>query len=186
VIDRHQSALVGWRRRLLAVLASAVLAAGASAGPAAAHNVLISSSPADGASVPHTPAAVVLTFDEPAITMGTQVLVSGPTGEVQQGSPRLVNNTVTQDLASGAAAGAYTVTWRVTSLDGHPVSGTLTFTAVGAGADRPATAPAPTPDTADPSSGSMPWWLWAVIVLVVATTAGAGARAISRARSRGA
>ena len=180
--DRHRPAVVRWQRRLLAVLAAALLAAGASAGPAAAHNVLISSSPADGASVPQTPAAVVLTFDEPAISMGTQVLISGPAGEVQQGSPRLVDNTVTQDLASGAAAGAYTVTWRVTSLDGHPVSGTLTFTALGAGADRPATAP--TPGGADPSSGSIPWWLWAVIVIVVATTAVAGARAISRARSR--
>ena len=180
--DRHQPAAVRWRRRLLAVLAATLLAA-ASAGPAAAHNVLISSSPADGASVPQTPTAVVLTFNEPAISMGTQVLVSGPTGDVQQGSPRLVDNTVTQDLAPGAAAGVYTVTWRVTSLDGHPVSGTLAFTAQGVGAGRPATVPAPTPGGADSSSGSIPWWTWALIAVVVATTAGA-ARAISRARAR--
>ena len=182
--DRRGPVVVRWRWRLLAVLVGALLAAGAGAGPAAAHNVLISSSPADGASVPQTPEAVVLTFDEPAISMGTQVLVSGPTGEVQQGGPRLVDNTVTQDLAPGAAAGAYTVTWRVTSLDGHPISGTLTFTARDAGAGQPSTVPVPTPDVADSSSGTVPWWVWAVLALVVATTAAAGARAISRTRSR--
>jgi methionine-rich copper-binding protein CopC len=169
---------------LAAVLAGALLIAGGTATPAAAHIVLISSSPGDGTSVSRAPAAVVLTFDEPAVSMGTQVLVTGPTGEVAQGSPRLVDNTVTQDLAPGAPAGAYTVAWRVTSLDGHPVSGTLTFSAQGVGGGRSATAPAPTSSGADSSSGSIPWWMWVVIVFVVATTAGAAARAISRARSR--
>lgn len=171
-----------WRRRLLAVLAAAVLAAVASAAPAEAHIALVSSTPADGASVPQTPAAVLLTFDEPAGAMGTQVLVTGPSGEVQQGRPRLVDNTVTQDLAPGAAAGAYTVTWRVTSLDGHPVSGTLAFTSKAAGAGRAVTAP--TPDHTDSSSRGLPWWMWALIGLVVATTAGAGTSAIRRARTR--
>lgn len=173
-----------WRQRLTAVLAAALLVAAAPAGPAVAHNVLISSTPADGAVVPKTPAAVVLTFDEPAMAMGTQVLVSGPSGEVQQGRPRLVDNTVTQDLAAGAPAGAYTVTWRVTSIDGHPVSGTLAFRAQGAGADRPATVPAPMPGEDASSSRPIPWWIWAVIAIVVATSAGAGVRVLRRARSR--
>jgi methionine-rich copper-binding protein CopC len=177
-----------WRQRLPAILAAALLTTGLSAAPVAAHNLLISSSPADGASVPQTPAAVVLTFDEPAISIGTKVLVSGPSGEVQRGVPRLVDNTVTQDLAGGAPAGAYTVAWRVTSLDGHPISGTLTFTSLGAGAGQPAPAPtpAPTPDGTDSSTRPIPWWGWAVIALVVVTTAVAVARAIRRARSRGA
>jgi methionine-rich copper-binding protein CopC len=182
VTDRRQPAAIRWRRRLLAMVAAAMLTAAASASPAQAHIALISSTPADGASVPQTPAAVRLTFDEPAVAMGTEVLVTGPSGEVQQGRPRLVDNSVTQDLAPGAAAGVYTVTWRVTSLDGHPVSGALAFTAKAAGVARLETTPTPGPTVS--SSRGLPWWMWVVIGLVVVTTAGAGTTAIRRARTR--
>ncbi len=40
-----------------------------------------------------------------------------------------MDDTVRQALAPGAPAGAYTVSWRVTSADGHPISDTFTFTA---------------------------------------------------------
>ena len=69
----------------------------------------------------HTPSSVVLTFDEPAIAIGTKLVVTGPTGPVQTGAPQLVDNTVTQNLQPGAPAGAYTVEWRITSTDGHPI-----------------------------------------------------------------
>jgi hypothetical protein len=66
---------------------------------------------------------------------------------------RAVDNTVTQSLEPGAPAGTYTVLWRVTSVDGHPVSGRFTFTAIAAApGTRPAhiTAPAaPRPTHAD-------------------------------------
>jgi len=107
------------------------------AAPAAAHNMLIGSSPDRDAVEAAVPPAVVLTFDQPLIGLGTRVVVTGPTGEVQQGPARLVDNTVTQPLQPGAAAGAYTVAWRVTSVDGHPVSGTYTFTATAAGRGTP-------------------------------------------------
>ena len=58
---------IGWRL-LAATLASAVLAVAGlviGAGPAWAHNVLKSTSPADGEAVARTPSIVVLTFDEP-------------------------------------------------------------------------------------------------------------------------
>ena len=121
-------------RRILLVLVGAVLTLLVSAVPAAAHNVLTGTAPSNGARVGPTPSAVVLTFDQPAVAMGTQVLVTGPTGQVQTGPARLVDDTVTQELAGGAPAGEYTVAWRVTSVDGHPVSGTFTFTSTRAGA----------------------------------------------------
>jgi hypothetical protein len=86
-----------------------------------------------------------LTFDEPAIAMGTQVVVTGPSGQVQQGQPRLIDNTITEDLQPGAPAGAYAVAWRVTSADGHPVSGTFSFSAKTAAATQPPITPQTTP-----------------------------------------
>jgi copper resistance protein C len=133
------------RFRLLAVLAAATLAVWAGASPASAHSTLTSTNPADNEIVQIAPQAVILTFDEPAIAMGTQVVVIGPSGQVQQGQPRLVDKTITEDLQPGAPAGTYTVAWRVTSADGHPVSGTFSFTAKTAAAAQPPTAPQTSP-----------------------------------------
>ena len=56
------------------------------AGPASAHDVLRSTNPKDGTHVERPPAEVVLTFDEPALAVGTEVLVTGPSGSVSHGS----------------------------------------------------------------------------------------------------
>jgi copper resistance protein C len=123
----------------------------ASASPASAHNTLTSTSPAHQETVQVAPQAVVLTFDQPAILMGTEVVVTGPSGQVQQGQPRLADNTITEDLQPGAPAGTYTVAWRVTSADGHPVSGTFTFTFKTAAAQLPTTPQTSPPATPTPT-----------------------------------
>jgi copper resistance protein C len=145
----------------------AVLTLVVGAHPAAAHNSLVASSPAAGQTVAQVPAAVVLTFDEPAIAMGTQIVITGPSGPAQAGAPRLVDNTVAQDIQAGAPAGDYTVTWRVTSVDGHPISGTFTFTATDSSAGTPAAPGSPSdappvPPTADFSAAT---WIAAGIAL---------------------
>lgn len=176
---------IGWRL-LAATLGAAVLAVAGlviGASPAWAHNVLKSSNPTDGERVARTPSSVVLTFDEPAIALGTKLVVTGPEGPAQIGTPRLVDKTVTQDLQPGAPAGAYTVDWRVTSADGHPISGSFTFTAKAAGV--PSTAPsfAPQPSTAPTvptTRGSAALWLVAGAVIVLA----AGLLAVGRRRWR--
>ena len=176
---------IGWRL-LAATLGAAVLAVAGlviGASPAWAHNVLKSSNPTDGERVARTPSSVVLTFDEPAIALGTKLVVTGPEGPAQIGTPRLVDKTVTQDLQPGAPAGAYTVDWRVTSADGHPISGSFTFTAKAAGV--PSTAPsfAPQPSTAPTAPtarGSAALWLVAGAVIVLA----AGLLAVGRRRWR--
>lgn len=131
------------------MLLSAVLSVAVSAAPAAAHDGLVSSSPADGATVARTPTEVVLTLSEPAVAMGTTVVVNGPAGPVASGGARLVDRTVSQSLAAGAPAGRYLVSWRVTSTDGHPVNGQLRFTSQAPSAARsgagggPTSTPAP-------------------------------------------
>lgn len=125
--------------------------------PAAAHNRFVGSSPAAGSTTDRVPETVVLTFDQPVLGLGTGVVVTGPDGEVQDGPPRPVDNTVSQDLRPGAQAGQYRVTWRVTSTDGHPISGEFTFTAVAAGRGS-AAPPAPAADRAAPGGGGNAWW----------------------------
>lgn len=157
-------------RHRLALLV-AVVGLWLTAAPAAAHDQLASSSPSDQQKLERMPASVVLTFDEPALAMGSKVVVTGPGGEVQQGPPVLVDDTVTQALRGDAPAGDYTVSWRVTSGDGHPVSGSFTFSARAAGTGTPPGASrtaTPQSSPTGPSTG----WLWLVLgVLAVGTTA---------------
>ena len=107
------------------------LVSGATA--ASAHNSLASTDPADGATVAVAPAVVTLTFDEPAQALGSQIRVTGPDGAVvSTGDVVLSGSTVAEHLVDARPAGTYTVAWRITSTDGHPVSGSFTFTATGA------------------------------------------------------
>ncbi|GAA1427147.1 hypothetical protein GCM10009616_03500 [Microlunatus lacustris] len=171
------------RRRLgrgvLAVLGALLLGV-LTAAPAAAHNSFVGSDPADGATVPRTPGAVVLTFDQPAVALGTQVVVTGPDGPASTGAAELVDATVRQPLVPGAPAGVYTVNWRVTSSDGHPITGTLTFTADAAGSGE-YLGPAEPPPAVD--GGGTPVWGW--VLLAVLLLAGAAALSVRRRRSHG-
>lgn len=167
-------------RRALLVLGLTVLVGWVTAVGASAHNALVSTSPADRAVVASVPATVVLTFDEPAIAMGTQLVVTGPSGPVQSGVPRLVDNTVSQDLQPGAPAGAYTVVWRVTSADGHPVSGTFVFSTRTAAAGQPPTASPP--PSAAPAAGSSQRLPGSLKLLIGMVAIGIGVTVARRAR----
>jgi len=159
---------------LAALAAGLVLAVGAA--PAYAHDALRSSDPADGATLAQPPAQVVLTFGEAPVELGTQVVVTGPDGPVSSGAPRLDGLDVVQDVQPSAPAGRYTVEWRVTSDDGHPVSGTLAFTAQAAAAGGSPSASVPTP-AATPVPAEAPrreplipsWgWIAAGVIAIVA------------------
>ena len=121
-------------RRLASLLLALGLGAGLGVGlvvaaplAASAHDVLERTSPADGTTVSTMPASVVLTFSEDPLTIGAQVVVTGPSGPVSSGAPTISGRDVTQGVAPNAPGGDYTVTYRVTSDDGHPVSGTFSF-----------------------------------------------------------
>jgi methionine-rich copper-binding protein CopC len=148
--------------------------------PAAAHNRLVGSDPADGSTVARTPGAVVLTLDEPAVALGTQVVVTGPDGPASTGAAELLDATVRQPLVPGAPAGSYTVAWRITSADGHPITGQLGFAAAAAGAGE-YTGPAAPPAAVD--TGGAPVWGWGLLAVLL--LAAAGVLAVLRRRSRG-
>ena len=142
------------RRKLwiVALLAAVVFTVLGTPQAAWAHNALVSTSPGDGMTVVKPPSSIVLTFNEPAIKTGTKVLVTGPDGSVTAGDPQLVDTTVEQDLLPELSAGEYTVEWRVTSADGHPINGEFSFKVRTGSVGTSAPTPVPTTEaTGSPS-----------------------------------
>ena len=158
-----------WRPRALAVvLAVTALLVGA-ATAAQAHDILVGTSPADGSTVKVVPAQVTLTFDQPALAVGTQIIITGPSGQAQTGAAVLVDNTVSEHLRPGSPAGRYTVIWRGISNDGHPVSGKFTFTASSPSPGQqttPATSTTSAPAVVSGQSHAL-WWVVAGSLLGV-------------------
>jgi methionine-rich copper-binding protein CopC len=125
-------------RTWLARLAIGVVIAGAfsigAAVPASAHDVLISSDPADGSTVRSALSMVSFTFDQPVANVAPVISLIGPGGkQYAAGMPKISGNVVTGDVAQGPA-GAYTAAYRFVSADGHPVSGEVRFTLAASGA----------------------------------------------------
>jgi copper transport protein len=117
--------------------------------PAAAHAYLVGSDPASGEIRSSAPDEVVLTFSEPVRPVPDRMVVVGPDGErVDSGEVSTDGTEVTIPLGEGASArGTYLVSYRVISVDSHPVGGSLTYS-VGAPSQTP---PMPTAgDTDDP------------------------------------
>jgi methionine-rich copper-binding protein CopC len=165
------------KRALLALLLTGVAMLGL-ATPALAHNVLISSDPAKGASLQAGPAQVRLTFDQ-YVQAGdvNQVAVTGPDGSRwTEGQVRVEGNVVTAPLRPLGPAGSYTIGYHILSADGHPVTGEIGFalTTPGTGTPASATAPGSPATTADgPGSSGVPIWVWiagAVVLLGVGLT----------------
>ncbi|MBP2457292.1 methionine-rich copper-binding protein CopC [Clavibacter michiganensis] len=115
--------------------------------PASAHDYLVSSSPAAGSTIDQPPSEVTLTFNDVILDLGTSggdastgsasaaggssiVQVTGPDAQgthFETGCATNAGRTVSVPVALGGS-GQYTVTWRVVSADGHPVSDSIAFT----------------------------------------------------------
>ena len=164
------------RLRTTAAALGAGLVLALVAAPAYAHDELKASNPTDGDTLVTPPAQVVLTFEEPPVALGAQVVVTGPDGPVSSGAPRLAGDDVVQDVQPQAPAGRYTVEWRVTSDDGHPVSGTLSFTAQTAAGAAPSAVPASPSATPAPAGTArqeplIPSWAWIIAGVIVIVAA---------------
>jgi copper resistance protein C len=166
---------------LTTTAAVAVVLLGAGMPVAAAHDQVLATSPAQGVVIATSPQRVELELSSPAQALGTRVLVSGADGgAVSRGPVELRDTTVAQPLAADLPSGGYTIEWQVTSADGHPVSGTSTFTiAEGASAAPGAGPTAAAQGSTDPVGAPVgldaePWSLLAwiavgAVVLVLAT-----------------
>jgi len=168
-----------WRFATL-VAAAAALCIVTTAPPASAHAQLVSSTPGNGATLRQLPGAVSLTFSETVRTPAF-VEVTAPDGSnVAVGATRVVDADVSRSLVSSGGGGPYALSYRITSADGHPVSGTVRFTLQGgsAGAAAPAP-PAATDQTGGMGTGQLVLLLGALAVGLVALGAGTR-RALTR------
>ncbi len=151
-------------------------------GVAAAHTRLVSSDPADGSTRDTGPTTVSLVFNEAMEPGFSTVTVIGPDGaDYRTGDVRADGGTVTVDVAPLGPAGRYEIGYRVISADGHPVTGSVSFTTSTPGTAVPATpagaapaaapaGPAPAATAAVPApgpAGGAPVWPWVVGAVVL-------------------
>jgi hypothetical protein len=114
-----------------AIAVTAVIAAFAIAGQAAAHARLIAGSPKNGETVA-APKALSLHYSEELVAAASHVTVTGPGGATVATGPMAIDaktkRIVTVPFASPPAAGAYKVAWHMKTEDGHETDGTFAFT----------------------------------------------------------
>lgn len=133
---------------------------------AAAHATRVSTDPAADAVLAAGPQRVSATFNEQLQTTFAAMTVVGPDGNVwSTGEPTVQGAVVGIALRALGPAGTYTVNYRVTSADGHVVSGSWSFrlTVPGTGTPGP---PAAGPD----GGGAIP--VWPFVAVAVALVAG--------------
>jgi methionine-rich copper-binding protein CopC len=160
--------------------------------PAAAHNSLTGSDPANGARLATAPTTIQLRFLAKPDPNTTQITVTGPDNvPAAGGKPSFAGSRVSVPFRPGAA-GLYLVGYQVPSSDGHTIKGEVRFTlTTGTPAEPPsaspaapstpgspaATTPATTPTSGsaspvavDPVSdeGGTRAWLWVLAAVALA------------------
>ncbi len=130
---------------VLALLATVASAASADARPATLplHATLTSIVPAAGAQLDRAPTQIVVTFDEAVSPDFAQVVLDRDGRPVEVGMPRVRANEVTVAVTGDAGPGAYRIAFKVTSDDGHPVTGESRFQVGAPGATGTAGVPRP-------------------------------------------
>ncbi|MCF6389616.1 copper resistance protein CopC [Mycobacterium sp. MBM] len=141
------------------------------AGVAAAHATLISSDPAPGTALAAAPTTVSATFSEDLQTAFAAMTVVGPDGNLwSTGDVRVDGPVAEVDVRPLGPSGTYTANYRVTSADGHVVSGSWSFelTVAATGTPGPPVTPAPAPALPAPASdGGVPVWPFVVAAVVL-------------------
>ncbi|MET7769229.1 copper resistance CopC family protein [Nocardia sp. NPDC005366] len=140
----------------------------AAAGPAAAHSAPVASVPEDGATVDTGPARVSVTFNEALQPNFPSLTVVGPDGNLwSKGQPEVDGKTVSVEVGALGPVGEYTIAFRVTSADGHPVRGSRTFTLSTAGNGTPGPRPEAAGNSDTGADGGVPLWVFIVGAVVL-------------------
>jgi copper transport protein len=132
--------LITAARRMALAATLAVLFSLLFSSPAAAHAELVNTTPANGAQLTKPPSKVQMTFTESVnLLPGGIRLIDGAGAVVPTPDPTVEGGTVLWPMPTALPEGAYVVTFRVVSADGHPISGAFSFgigaaTTVGSGA----------------------------------------------------
>ena len=119
-------------RRLAAAIALAVVAVLATAGPASAHNYLVSSTPEAGETLTALPEHFSVTTNEPLLDLGGDgsgfgIEIIDAAGLYYGDGCVTVEGPSVYTLAELGEAGTYRLVYQVVSADGHTVSDEFTF-----------------------------------------------------------
>ncbi|GIJ36107.1 copper resistance CopC/CopD family protein [Micromonospora sediminimaris] len=116
---------------LLGLVLTALCAALGPAGPAAAHAVVVATTPQRDEVLGYAPREVLVTFSETIAVVPGRVQVLAPDGKrINVGEPEVRDRTIRIALRpSDRPLGTYLVSYRVISADSHPVAGSFTFAA---------------------------------------------------------
>ena len=151
---------IAWVGLLLAAMA---LAATIGAQVASAHAARVSADPADNAVLATGPERVSAIFNERLQTTFVAMTVVGPDGNLwSAGEPTVAGPVASIGMRALGPAGTYTVNYRVTSADGHVVSGSWSFRLTVASTGTPG--PAAGATSAD---NGIPAWPFAVVAVAL-------------------
>jgi copper resistance protein C len=147
---------------LLAVFLTALALVGA---PSAwAHAVRLATDPPIDAVMATGPHQVSATFNEHLQTTFAAMTVVGPDGNLwSTGEPHIDGAVISLDVLPLGPAGTYTVNYRVTSADGHVVSGSWPFHLTTAGTGKPG----PSAASVSNKSDGIPVWPFAAAAAVI-------------------
>ena len=101
---------------------------------AVAHTALVSATPSENGVIKELPSTITLTFNEDLMVLGdkkiNQIALTSPDGsEVADITSTTSGKSLSATIpATTGADGKYTVKYRITSADGHPVEGSYSFT----------------------------------------------------------
>lgn len=153
-------------RLLAATLTGLILAGSALIGaPAAsAHAARIATDPAEHAALSASPPRVSATFNEALQPAFANMTVVGPDHNLwSEGDPKVTGAVISVGVRPLGPAGTYTVNYRVTSADGHVVSGSWSFDLTVAGNGTPG----PAASSPAPSDGGIVVWPFVLVAVVV-------------------
>ena len=154
--------------RLVATVVLAVglaVAALAGAGAASAHATRIATDPVENTELTEAPGKVSATFNEALQPEFAAMTVVGPDGNLwSTGDPQVDGAVISVGVRPLGPAGTYTVNYRVTSADGHAVTGSWSFSLTAAGTGTPGPSATAVTDT---SGDEIPVWPFVVGAAVI-------------------
>ncbi|WKG03329.1 copper resistance CopC family protein [Mycolicibacterium sp. HK-90] len=153
-------------RLLAAAVAGLILAASALIGaPAAsAHAARVAAEPAEHSSLSSAPQRVSATFNEALQPAFANMTVIGPDNNMwSEGDPSVAGAVISVGVRPLGPAGTYTVNYRVTSADGHVVSGSWSFDLTVAGTGTPG----PAASAPEQSDGGIVVWPFVLVAVVL-------------------
>ncbi|HEX3647674.1 MAG TPA: copper resistance CopC family protein [Pseudonocardiaceae bacterium] len=150
-------------RRIVIGALLAGVAVAALATPASAHDVLVGTTPSNGASLTVGPTQVKFTFNAPVQRGDDTIVVLGPKGTHWERTPHatVLNDSISTQVAPLGPTGTYTASYHIISADGHAVAGDITFTLTRAGTGQPVAGASAV------SNAGIPIWVWIVVAVVV-------------------